>query len=48
VLSTLAAIKEKLRRTKEKVAMASLRIFERKEQEVDKEKQRIKLNYGVR
>lgn len=43
-LSHLAVTKEKLSRTKEKVAMATLRKLEREEQ-VDQEKQRIEMNY---
>jgi hypothetical protein len=44
VLSALASTKEKLSRTKEQLAMATLRKLEREEQ-VDTEKQRIDLNF---
>ena len=44
MFSALASRKEKLSRTKEKVAMATLRKLEREEQ-ADKEKQRIELNF---
>jgi hypothetical protein len=44
MLSHLAVTKGKLSRTKKKVAMATLRKLERKEQ-VDQEKQKIELNY---
>jgi hypothetical protein len=44
MLSALASTKEKLSRTKEQLAMATLRKLEREEQ-VDTEKQRIDLNF---